>query len=67
MNSLDELIAHHESVLSVLKQAQADIAANAGAAASKEQLRNLLLKIDGMIPENEIQVYNRFSTGFHPA
>ena len=54
MSTLEELIAHHESVLSVLKQAQADIAANAGAAASKEQLRNLLLKIDGMIPENEI-------------
>ena len=54
MSTLEELIAHYESTLAVLKKAQADIAANAGAAASKEQLRNLLLKIDGMIPENEI-------------
>ena len=54
MNSLAEVIAHYESTLAVLKKAQADINANADAIQSKEQLRNLLLKIDGLIPENEI-------------
>ena len=54
MDSLESLIAHHESVLAVLKQAKADIAGKADAVASKEELRRLLLQIDGMIAEDDL-------------
>ena len=51
MNSLDDLIAHYESLANVLKQAKQDTTDKDSKLA---QLRTTLLQIDNMIDEDNL-------------